>query len=330
MYEREALAEAVAASTSWAGVMRHLGVPVNGGRRRRLQKEAEAYGIGTGHFVRRGRHSYTDGAIAEAAAHATSLREVALRLGAVPATGMLSHLRRRIEAAGIDVSHFPGLHRTTPDIPFSPGELTGAAAEARSLRGLARSLGLSDDGRTRSALGRALRRYGIETGHFRHARIRLADAALREAVARSTSYADVLRALDLPVGAATQRRVRRRITGLGLDTSHFRRRPWAAEPAVPRRSTPVERLIVLPPGSPRTRRAQLHAALGETGRPYVCERCGNPGVWEGETLTLHIDHVSGDWLDNRAENLRYLCPNCHALTETWGNRRTRPSRAGTV
>ncbi|MEW1630018.1 hypothetical protein AB0387_21885 [Streptomyces sp. NPDC089173] len=22
-------------------------------------------------------------------------------------------------------------------------------------------------------------------------------------------------------------------------------------------------------------------------------------------------------LDNRAENLRYLCPNCHALTETW-------------
>lgn len=51
---------------------------------------------------------------------------------------------------------------------------------------------------------------------------------------------------------------------------------------------------------------------------YVCDECGNDGMWRGKKLTLQIDHKNGQHNDDTIENLQLLCPNCHAQTPTFG------------
>lgn len=53
---------------------------------------------------------------------------------------------------------------------------------------------------------------------------------------------------------------------------------------------------------------------------YSCVKCGNNGEWDGSPLTLQLDHINGVNGDNRIENLRWLCPNCHSQTETFAGR----------
>ncbi len=48
--------------------------------------------------------------------------------------------------------------------------------------------------------------------------------------------------------------------------------------------------------------------------------CGNKGNHNGKSLSLHLDHKNGVNNDNRLDNLRFLCPNCHSQTETYSGK----------
>lgn len=80
------------------------------------------------------------------------------------------------------------------------------------------------------------------------------------------------------------------------------------------------------------KRMRIKKFLIESGYfTYECSFC-HISEWSGSKLSLELDHINGIHDDNRIDNLRLLCPNCHSLTPTFsckgGKKHTSPVSDG--
>ncbi|WP_436841608.1 HNH endonuclease signature motif containing protein [Streptomyces cyaneofuscatus] len=174
-------------------------------------------------------------------------------------------------------------------------------------------------------LRRRMDRLGIDTSHFtggrRYGTPSTPRTALAEAVAASRSLAGVLKALGLGNNGTARARVKRDIETYGLSMAHFTGQGHGRGTRSPNRKSAAEILQRLSTGASRTKTAQLRRALDDIRVPHTCARCGTGDTWRGRRLVLEIDHINGDRIDNRRENLRYLCPSCHSQTQTFSKPR---------
>lgn len=151
---------------------------------------------------------------------------------------------------------------------------------------------------------------------------RWTDEALTRAVACSQSYAEVARRLGLSSRGNTSTGVKVHVTRLRLDVSHFDSlRPNATQAVKGTRGfvqVPLDQVFCTHSRIIGTSLRRI--VLRERILPYICQGCGLSS-WQDQPLDLQLDHINGERQDNRKENLRFLCPNCHSQTSTYGNKR---------
>jgi len=139
---------------------------------------------------------------------------------------------------------------------------------------------------------------------------------IQNSIGESLSRRATLRSLDLnPRNGSNVRWINQIISDYSFETSHWvgqghlrgKTHDWT-------KKIPAEELFVI--GDYRGSGHLKKRIIKENLIDYRCNVC-NGTEWLGQKLSLHLDHINGKTKDNRIENLRFLCPNCHSLTDTY-------------
>jgi 5-methylcytosine-specific restriction endonuclease McrA len=148
-------------------------------------------------------------------------------------------------------------------------------------------------------------------------KIKYSQGLLAPIVKNSLSVAEVIRKLGLKQAGGNHSHITRRIKLYGLDTSHFVSPKANLKHGV--NKLPPDQILVNDRLQGRRDGAYiLRRALLESGIEHKCVVCDLPPFWNGQYLQLQVDHINGIITDNRIENLRFICGNCHLQTENFG------------
>lgn len=142
------------------------------------------------------------------------------------------------------------------------------------------------------------------------------------AVKDSISISEILQKLGLKPKGSNYRTIHRYFNLYKIDTSHLLGFASSKGKIRPEKRKSISDMFVNnPTGSIKTERLKTRL-VEENLLPYKCAEC-EISEWKNKELSLHLDHINGDSYDNRLENLRFLCPNCHSQTDTYCGKKNR-------
>lgn len=145
---------------------------------------------------------------------------------------------------------------------------------------------------------------------------------LRSAAKSSRSIRQILRLLRLKEAGGNYAQIKKYLQFYKIETGHLKGRGWnKGLRGIGKPLVPLEKILTQNSTfqSYKLKKRLFAAKL----KPSYCEECGWAKSSIDGRLPLELDHINGDSHDNRLENLRILCPNCHSLKPTHRGRNSR-------
>ncbi len=188
-----------------------------------------------------------------------------------------------------------------------------------SIEDILTKLNKRDTRDTRRHLYDLLKINNIEFSYKKHRtkkNIKYSKELLEPIVKNSKSTSDVVRSLNKKVGGFNGY-IKHLLIKFNIDFTHFSQESYNKGKSAVNRKTADQILILLPEKSNKEKTYKLKRSMIEIGIEYKCLLCGLKNIWNNKKIVLEIDHINGNPIDNRRENLRFLCPNCHSQTSTY-------------
>lgn len=144
-------------------------------------------------------------------------------------------------------------------------------------------------------------------------------------VKNSNSYKELCDKLNIVRTGNSNKTIKKYITLYNISISHFITKEQHLKSLHEKARIPLKEILIK--NSMYTNNHNLKKRLIKSGLlKKECNYCGLGEMWKDKKLSLQLDHKNGIRNDNRIENLRLLCPNCHSQTETFSGKHTSKKR----
>jgi len=138
---------------------------------------------------------------------------------------------------------------------------------------------------------------------------------LKVAAKKSYSLRQVIELLGLVPAGGNYVQIKSAIEIYQVDTSHFTGQGWRKNRSF-QFSPRIDLTEILKKDTTfQSFKLKKRLFLSKLKEPR-CELCGWAESSPDGRIPVELDHINGDRYDNRLENLRILCPNCHSLQST--------------